>query len=71
MPRRRANEDDAWADRHEGECAVGQVHELREGNPPGKPFEPKRAPIGFCVDPSAYRQPALKTKRRRGAKTPA
>lgn len=47
MPRRRANDDDAWADRHEGDCLLGSIGELRESNPPGTPFEPKRGPLGF------------------------
>lgn len=63
--RRRANDEDAWADRHEGECAVGHICELRESNPPGKPFEPQRGPLGFCVDPAAYRGTRGRRKRRR------
>lgn len=48
MPRRRANDDDeAYADRHEGECQIGHVIELRESHPPGRPFEPVRGPLGF------------------------
>jgi hypothetical protein len=68
VPRRRnASDDEAWADRHEGECAVGHICELRETNPPGKPFEPRRGPLGFCVDPAAYRP----VKRRRRGKVVA
>lgn len=69
MPRRRhASEDDeAWADRHEGDCAVGQIHELRESNPPGKPFEPVRGPLGFLEwDGDALRSPTRKRKKRNG-----
>jgi hypothetical protein len=57
MPRRRANDpDDAWADRHEGEAAIGSICELRSNDPVGRPFEPARGPLGFCVDPAAYRR---------------
>lgn len=38
---------DAWADVHEGNCLSGSIHELREANPPGKPFEPVRGTLGF------------------------
>ena len=56
MPRRRANDPDAWADRHEGEAAIGNICELRSSDPPGRPFEPARGPLGFCIDPAAYRR---------------
>ena len=59
MPKN-ASDDEAWAEQHTGECAVGFIAELRSVDPPGKPFEPVRGPLGFCVDPSAYRR-----KRRR------
>ena len=57
-------DDPDWSEAasHLGECAIGSVHELRESNPPGKPFEPERGPLGFCVDPAAYR---VKTRKRR------
>lgn len=55
MSRKKANDEDAWADRHEGECSIGHVSELREASPPGRPFEPRRGPLGFCVDPVQYR----------------
>jgi hypothetical protein len=41
----------------------GSVHELRSADPPGRPFEPQRGPLGFCVDPAAYR--VQRSKRRR------
>lgn len=63
MPRRRANDDEAWAEQTTGECAVGSIAELREASPPGRPFEPVRGPLGFCIDPAAYR--VRRTKRRR------
>ena len=63
MPRRRASEDeDGWADWHAGDCASGHISQLREQNPPGEPFEPKREPIGFVVDPAAYK--ARKARRK-------
>ena len=34
---------------------VGSVGPLTERNPPGVPFEPVRHPIGFEIDPAAYR----------------
>lgn len=66
MPRRRASEDDeAWADRHEGDCSLGHISELREANPPGKPFEPMRGPLGFLeYDGDALRAPRKKKGRR-------
>ena len=57
---KRGNDDEAWAERHEGDCALGSIQELRSADPPGKPYEPRRGPLGFCVDPEAY-----KPKRRR------
>lgn len=67
MSRRPKNDDEAWAEQTTGECAVGSIAELREASPPGRPFEPVRGPLGFCVDPAAYRVQA----RRRRAKVKA
>lgn len=64
MPRRRASDDEAWADRHEGECGFGHINELREAHVTGKPFEPKRGPLGFCIDPAAYRPSTKRTRAR-------
>ena len=68
MPKRRASEpDEAYADRHEGDCSVGHISELRESHPPGRPFEPKRGPLGFLEwDGDALRSPARRRKRRNG-----
>lgn len=65
--RRNADDDEAWADRTEGDCLLGSVAELREGNPPGRPFEPRRAPLGFCLDPAAYRSEGGRKRRRKVA----
>ena len=63
--RRRLNDEDAWADQHLGECAIGQIHELRESSPPGRPFEPRRASIGFLEwDGDALRSPKVKKRKR-------
>jgi len=43
---------------------AGSINELRSSDPPGKPFEPQRGPLGFCIDPAAYRRDA-RTKRSR------
>lgn len=65
MPRRRASEDEAWADRHEGDCSLGHISELREANPPGKPFEPMRGPLGFLEwEGDSLRSPTRKRRRR-------
>ena len=54
MPRRRADdEDDPW---ESWEPGVGSIGQLTEKEPPGFPFEPKRGPIGFCIDPMEYKQ---------------
>jgi len=71
MPRRRrASDDESWAERHEGEAAIGSICELRSADPPGKPYEPKRGPLGFCIDPAAYRAvaPARRALARRVAR---
>lgn len=69
MPRRRASEDDAWADRHEGECATGHISQLREQNPPGEPFDVKRAPMGFLDwDGDSLKSPAQRKRKRRNGK---
>jgi hypothetical protein len=63
MPRRRGEYDDPdWKEvgSHLGEAFSGTISELRSDNPSGKPFKPVRGPMGFCIDPSAYRR-----KRRR------
>lgn len=70
MPRRKSGDDadDAWADRHEGDCAMGQIHELREANPVGRPFERQRGPLGFLEwDGDALtppKQPQRRSRRR-------
>lgn len=67
MPKRRANDDDeSWSDLHAGDCALGSIHELRETNTVGKPYEPKRGPLGFDIRPEAYR--GSKRQRTRRAK---
>jgi len=43
---------------------AGSINELRSADPPGRPFEPQRGPLGFCVDPAAYRVSPV--RRRRG-----
>ena len=68
MPKRRGGYDDPdWAEvgSHLGEAFSGSIHERRSGDPPGKPFEPRRGPMGFCIDPAAYRPPVK--RKRRGA----
>ena len=70
MPRRRNEYDDPdWAEAaaHTGEMMQGSIHELRSADPPGKPYEPKRGPLGFCIDPTAYRV-AVAPKRRTHSK---
>ena len=42
----------------------GAIHELRSADPPGKPYEPQRGPLGFCIDPEAYR-PRVRRRRKR------
>lgn len=67
MPRRRGEYDDPdWKEvgSHLGEAFSGSIHELRSNEPKGKPFEPVRGPMGFCIDPAAYRR-----KRRRKVDT--
>jgi hypothetical protein len=67
MPRRRNEYDDPdWAEAaaHTGEMMQGSIHELRSADPPGKPYEPKRGPLGFCIDPEAYRRATVASKRR-------
>jgi hypothetical protein len=46
----------------------GSIHELRSADPPGKPYEPQRGPLGFCIDPEAYRSAAVASKRRTRAR---
>jgi hypothetical protein len=46
----------------------GSIHELRSADPPGKPYEPQRGPLGFCIDPAAYRHPKVAPKRRPSSK---
>lgn len=67
MPRRRRSEDDDWSEaaNHVGEMMAGSINELRSADPPGRPFEPQRGPLGFCVDPAAYKR----RPRRRKAST--
>jgi hypothetical protein len=69
MPRRRGGYDDPdWAEApaHTGEMMQGSLHELRSADPPGRPFEPRREQLGFCVDPAAYRpRPPGRRRRRR------
>ena len=66
MPRRRSEDDDDWSEAasHAGEMMAGSINELRSADPPGRPFEPKRGPLGFCIDPEAYR-PRRDRKRKR------
>ena len=76
MPKRRASDDDAWADQHAGEAAMGQIHQLREQNPPGEPFPTVRGPMGFLdYDGDALKSPhgardsqGRKRRKRRNAK---
>jgi len=43
---------------------AGSISELRSADPPGRPYEPQRGPLGFCIDPAAYRvRRAKKAKR--------
>jgi hypothetical protein len=67
MPRRRSEDDDDWSEaaNHVGEMMAGSINELRSADPPGRPFEPQRGPLGFCVDPAAYKR----RPRRRKAST--
>jgi hypothetical protein len=67
MPKRRAKDDDDWSEAasHAGEMMAGSINELRSADPPGRPYEPQRGPLGFCIDPAAYRarRRAKKAKR--------
>ena len=70
MPKRRGGYDDPdWAEAaaHVGECMQGSISELRSSDPPGRPFERQRQPIGFCIDPEAYRAARGGRRRRRVA----
>jgi hypothetical protein len=72
--RRSEYDDPDWAEvgSHLGEAFGGSIHELRSNDPPGRPFEPRREPIGFCVDPAAYRRaPAARGRRGRRRVVPA
>lgn len=66
MAKRRAYDDPDWAEAasHTGEMMAGSIHELRSADPPGRPFEPQRGPLGFCIDPDAYRAKNRRKRRR-------
>jgi hypothetical protein len=40
----------------------GAIHDLRHAEPKGRPFQKHYGPLGFCVDPEAYK---VKPKRKR------
>lgn len=65
--RRSADDDEAWAEQTAGDCLIGHISELREANPPGRPFEPRRGQLGFCIDPAAYRFGSRGKRRRKVA----
>lgn len=60
MKRRCFDDDEAWADEHIGHAAMGSIVELTAKEVPGVPFQPKRFPLGFDINPDHYRR-----KRRR------
>lgn len=63
MPKRRADDDDndpEWVWSTAG-FALGHIAQLNDKDPPGKPYEPVRGPLGFDITPGQ----TLKRKRRR------
>jgi hypothetical protein len=65
MPSRPLVYDDPdWceAPAHTGEMGFGAIHDLRHAEPKGRPFQKHYGPLGFCVDPEAYK---VKPKRKR------
>jgi hypothetical protein len=53
MPKRRSDDDDAdpeWA-WHLGHFGMGHISQLSDKDPPGKPYEPFRGPLGFDITP--------------------
>lgn len=72
MPRRRGEYDDPdWQEvgSHIGEAFSGSIHELRSADAPGRPFEKRRGPLGFCTDPKAYATTSKRKRRSSMAKT--
>jgi hypothetical protein len=65
MPSKRSKYSDPdWEEAacHTGEMAMGSIADLRHTEPRGKPFVRHYGPLGFCIDPEAYR---AKPKRKR------
>ena len=66
MPSKRRGEydDPDWCEAaaHTGEMQMGCIADLRHTEPRGKPFVRHYGPLGFCIDPEAYR---AKPKRKR------
>jgi hypothetical protein len=66
MPKRRADDDDndpewVW---NTASFAMGHLSQLTDKDPPGKPYEPMRGPLGFCIDPEAYKSKPKRRKRK-------
>ena len=61
---RRSEDDDDWSEcaAHTGHMMQGHISDLRQIEPKGRPFTKRYAPLGFCIDPEAYR---VKPKRRK------
>lgn len=63
MPsKRRAEDDDDWGAEHPGEMAMGSISDLRHAEPRGRPFEPKRGPLGFDITPGQTKRKAKRKK---------
>ena len=55
MPSKRpiGDDDDDWSEAaaHTGLMGFGSIHDLRHNETKGRPFEPKRGPLGFDITP--------------------
>lgn len=55
MPTRRADDEDPDEFRLGG-SDVGSIVQLSDKNPPGEPFKPKRAMLGFDLRPNVHKR---------------
>lgn len=66
MPSKRpfGDDDDDWSEAaaHTGLMGYGSIHDLRHNDPKGRPFEPKRGPLGFDITPGQTRRKAKRKK---------
>jgi len=63
MSKRPRADEESWIDQHLGEAAMGSIIPLCDQEPDGEPFALAKGPLGFCIDPAAYKR---KPKRKRG-----